>query len=70
MASKEETVARKVFDLIADIRLNPYYIGFHLAHTPDPNIYDMLREIVEAMDDTMIEREQRLKEMILNDNHK
>ena len=67
MASKEETIARKVFDLIADIRLNPYYIGFHLAHTTDPRIYDMLKEIIEATEETMLEREQRIKEMILND---
>ena len=70
MASKEETVARKVFDLLADVRLNPYYIGFHLAHTPDPNIYDMLKEVIEATETTMTEREHRIKEMILNDRTK
>ena len=66
-ASREETVARKVFDLLADIRLSPYYIGYYLAHPPHPGIYDMLKGVVEAMERTEEERRQEIKEMILND---
>lgn len=68
-ASREETVARKVFDLLADIRLSPYYIGYYLAHPPHPGIYDMLKNVVEAMERTEQERRQEIKEMILNDNN-
>jgi hypothetical protein len=66
-ASREETVARKVFDLLADIRLSPYYIGYYLAHTPHPGIYDMLKNVVEAMERTDQERQQEIKEMIVGD---
>lgn len=66
-ASREETVARKVFDLLADIRLSPYYIGYYLAHPPHPGIYDMLKGVVEAMERTEQERRQEIKEMIVGD---
>jgi len=66
-ASREETVARKVFDLLADIRLSPYYIGYYLAHPPHPGIYDMLKGVVEAMERTEEERRQEIKEMIVGD---
>ena len=65
MASREETVARKVFDLLADVRLNTEMVGFYLAHTPDPRIYDILLEVIEATDTVMEEREQSIQEMIL-----
>jgi len=65
--SREETVAKKVFDLLADIRLSPYYIGYYLAHPPHPGIYDMLKGVVEAMERTEEERRQEIKEMIVGD---
>jgi len=64
MASREENTAYRVFDLLSDVRLNPQMIGFYLAHTPDPNIYDILIEVIEATENTMEEREQRIREMI------
>ena len=66
MRSREEVVARKVFDLISDMRLSPYYVGYYLAHTTHPNVYDMLREIMEATEETMVAREKEIKEMIIN----
>ena len=66
-ASREETVARKVFDLLADVRLSSYYLGYYLANPPHPDIYDTLREVVEAMERTTAEREQEIKERILGD---
>lgn len=65
MATREETVARKVFDLLSDVRLNPQMIGFYLAHSPDPNIYDILQEVIEATETSIDERQDRIKEMIL-----
>jgi hypothetical protein len=65
--SREEAVAKKVFDLLADIRLSPYYIGYYLAHPPHPGIYDMLKGVVEAMERTEEERRQEIKEMIVGD---
>lgn len=65
MASREENVAYKMFDLLSDVRLNTEMVGFYLAHTPDPNIYNRLIEVIEATDNTMEQREQRIKEMIL-----
>lgn len=67
MASREETVARKMFDLLADVRLNTEMVGFYLAHTPDPNIYHILIDVIQATEDTMEEREQRIKEMVLGE---
>jgi hypothetical protein len=64
MASREENTAYRVFDLLSDVRLNPQMIGFYLAHTPDPNIYDILIEVIEATENTMEEREKRIREMI------
>ena len=68
-ASREETVARKVFDLLADIRLSPYYLGYYLAYTPHPGIYDMLKGVVEAMERTMEEREEEIKKMITGETN-
>jgi len=65
MASREENTAYKMFDLLSDVRLNTEMVGFYLAHTPDPNIYDILIEVIEATENTMDEREQRIQEMIL-----
>ena len=65
MATREEMVARKVFDLLADVRLNPQMIGFYLAHSPDPDIYDILQEVIEATEMSIVERQDRIKEMIL-----
>ena len=65
MATREERIAYQVFDLLADVRVNPEMVGFYLAHTPDPNIYDILIDVIEATENTMIEREDRIREMIL-----
>jgi hypothetical protein len=63
--TREETVAYRVFDLLSDVRLNPQMIGFYLAHSPDPNIYDILQEVIEATEMSIVERQDRIKEMIL-----
>lgn len=65
MRTREEAVAYKVFDLLSDVRLNPQMIGFYLAHTPDPNIYDILIEVIEATEASLDKREDYIKEMIL-----
>lgn len=67
--TQEETVAYKVFDLLSDIRLDTYMIGFYLAHSPDPNIYKVLSEVIEATNLTRLDREDRIKKMILGENN-
>jgi hypothetical protein len=63
--TKEEIVAYKVFDLLSDVRLDPHMIGFYLAHSSDPNIYDVLDEVIESTLLTREERQGRIKKMIL-----
>lgn len=63
--TREETVAYKVFELLSDVRLNPQMVGFYLAYSPDPNIYDILQEVIEATETSIVERQDRIKEMIL-----
>ena len=69
MASREETVARKMFDLLADVRLDTRMLGFYLAYSPDPNLTDILDEVLEATVLTKQDRESRLKVMILGDDN-
>ena len=33
--TKEEAIAMKISDSLADVRLDPERIGFHLGHTPE-----------------------------------
>ena len=68
MKSKEETIALRVFDLLSDIRLDPNMIGFYLAHSGDPNIYDTLSKVIEATTLTRAQRADRIKTMILGDD--
>lgn len=65
MKSKEEVIAMKISDLLSDIRVDPERIGFHLGHTPDPNIWDRLNEVFESTTLTRRQREQRIKKMVL-----
>jgi hypothetical protein len=65
MKSKEEVIAMKISDLLSDIRIDPERIGFHLGHTPDPNIWERLNEVFESTVLTRKQREQRIKKMIL-----
>ena len=55
----------KISDLLSDIRVDPERIGFHLGHTPDPNIWDRLNEVFESTTLTRRQREQRIKKMVL-----
>jgi hypothetical protein len=64
--TREETIAYKVFDLLSDVRLDPHMIGFYLAHSSDPNIYDVLSDVIEATTETRADREVRIKKMILD----
>ena len=65
MKTKEEAIAMKISDLLADIRLDPERIGFHLGHTPDPNIWNRLEEVFESTILTREQRQERIKKMIL-----
>mgnify|MGYP000120824647 FL=1 len=65
MKSKEEVIAMKISDLLSDIRIDPERIGFHLGHTPDPNIWDRLEEVFESTVLTRRQREERIKRMVL-----
>lgn len=67
MKSRENIVALKVFDLLSDVRLDPTMVGFYLAHIPHPNLYEVFRQVILATENTMEEREHRLKEMVLGD---
>jgi len=65
MKSKEEVIAMRISDLLSDIRIDPERIGFHLGHTPDPNIWDRLEEVFESTVLTRKQREERIKRMVL-----
>lgn len=65
MKTREEVVAYRVFDLLSDVRLNPQMVGFYLAYSPDPNLYDILREVIKATEVSLVERQEDIKEMIL-----
>lgn len=63
--TREENIALQVTNLLSDMRLDPYMIGFYLAHTPEPLVYDILEEVMEATYLTREERQDRIKKMIL-----
>jgi hypothetical protein len=65
MKSREESLAVKMTDMVSDIRVNPELVGFYLAHTPEPEIYDRLEEMLESAKHNRSEREYRIKKMIL-----
>lgn len=65
MKTKEEIIAMKISDLLADVRIDPERIGFHLGHTPNPQIWDRLNEVFESTTLTRKQREERIKKMIL-----
>lgn len=65
MKTKEEVIAMKISDLLADVRIDPERIGFHLGHTPDPNIWNRLEEVFESTILTREQRQERIKRMIL-----
>lgn len=65
MKTKEEVIAMKISDLLADIRIDPELIGFHLGHTPNPDIWNRLNEVFESTTLTRKQREERIKKMIL-----
>lgn len=67
MKSKEEIVASKISDLLADIRLDHRMIGFYLAYSSDPNMYDRLDSVIEATVLTRQNRQDKLKELILGE---
>lgn len=69
MATREEVVARRVFDLLSDVRLDTYMIGFYLAHSPDPNIYRVLAEVIDSTLVAQEEREDRIKKLILENDY-
>jgi hypothetical protein len=66
--TKEEVIAMKISDLLSDIRIDPELIGFHLGHTPNPDIWDRLNEVFESTTLTRKQREERIKNMILGLN--
>jgi hypothetical protein len=63
--TREETVANKIADLLADIRLDAERIGFYLGHMPDPDIYDRLELLLDSTKLTREQRQERIKKMIL-----
>jgi len=67
--TKEEVVASRLFDMLADVRLDPTMIGFYLAYSPDPNIYDVLDQVIESTLLTRTKRQDRIKEMILGETN-
>jgi hypothetical protein len=69
MRSKEEVVASRVFDLLADARLDPYMIGFYLAHSPEPYMYDVLDTVIESTLLTKADRQVRIEKMILGEEY-
>ena len=66
MKTKEEAIASRMFDMLADARLDPRMIGFYLGHSPDPYTYGVLDQVIESTLSTREKREQRIKEMILS----
>ena len=65
MRSREENISVQISNLLSDIRTDPERIGFYLAHTPDPQIYDRLEELFESTTMNRQERQERIKKMIL-----
>lgn len=66
MKTREEVVASRLFDMLADVRLDPTMIGFYLGHSPDPHTYGVLDQVIESTLMTREKREQRIKDMILS----
>jgi hypothetical protein len=69
MRSKEEVVASRVFDLLADARLDHYMIGFYLAHSTEPYMYDVLDTVIESTLLTKADRQVRIEKMILGEEY-
>ena len=66
MRSREETVAGQISNLLADVRVDPESLGFYLAHSPDPYIYDKIEQVFVSTKLIREQRIERIKRMILD----
>lgn len=69
MKSREEIVAKKLYDLLSDHRLDTEQTGIYFAHQADPIAYDKMTDIVRS---AMIEKQTRVKwlhKMVLGENN-
>jgi hypothetical protein len=63
--TREERIAQHINDTLADIRVDGYMVGFYLAHTPEPHIYEKIEEVFDSAKLVREERQERIKNMIL-----
>jgi hypothetical protein len=66
-ASKEELVASKLYDLLSDVRLEPYLVGRYFAQMAQIEIYDNFEEMVESARDEKQNRIDWIKEIIIGE---
>ena len=67
MKSREEVVASKLYDLLADSRLDSYTLGRIIAQTLSADIYDKFEEVADS---AKIEKDKRidwLKQMVIGE---
>ena len=64
MKSREEIVANKLYDLLADSRLEPHLIGRYFAQMATTEIYDKFDEMIASAEYEKEHRIYWLKKMI------
>jgi hypothetical protein len=67
MKSKEEILAKKLDDLLADSRIEPYLIGRYFAQSATVDVYDNFEEMVESARDEKQNRIEWIKDIIIGE---
>jgi hypothetical protein len=67
MKSKEEILASKLDDLLADSRIEPYLVGRYFAQMARVDIYDNFEELVESARQEKQDRIEWLKDIIIGE---
>jgi hypothetical protein len=66
LRSREELIAGQISNLLADVRVDAESLGFYLAHSPDPYIYDKIEQVFISTQLNREQRIERIKRMILD----
>lgn len=69
MKSKEEIVASKLYDLLADSRIEHYLIGRYIAQSFSTEAYDKFLELVSSARQEKEDRIEWLKKSIMGDDY-
>jgi hypothetical protein len=67
MKSKEEILAKKLDDLLADSRIEPYLVGRYFAQSATLDVYDNFEEMVESARDEKQNRIEWIKDIIIGE---